>query len=294
MRYSSVGVQACVLAVCLQGTALAQDRPALAAINVGVQSGLTLARRAVEGKVRGWRDVWRTLGWGAVSGAGFHGAKAFAGSGNLTAGWMVANVSASVSENTAAGLHPLAQIGYSIGPVRFRVPIPAFQDDADAHVYMDVSAYQVVALAGARLLHEGSTFKGGAIVFERGAPYRFDTDDDLGHICGAAAGMFPGVWTAAPAATCGRVAATWNHEFVHAIQSLQFDAVEPALPWLFNDRDEAGRPARKAWLRFEQVKIGLVNIPEELVEVLAFPYRRQWREIEAFRLAEDTPASAGR
>jgi hypothetical protein len=285
MTTSRVGVSFLILVWLFDGSAAAADRPAIAAVNVGMQAGLTLVRSVVQRKVRSRRQVLRTLLWGGVSGTGFYTAKELVASERFASGWIVANLAASVSENVAVGLHPLAQIGYSLGPVRFRVPLATFQKDADARVYVDVSAYQTTALLWAMAGHERMRLKGGLLAFERDTPYRESQkagDPDVrGFVAGRTAGMFPGVWTGIE--TFGVLDEAWRHEAVHAVQSLQFDAVEPSFGFLTKERE--GTPnAEKQLIRFEHLKLGLVNITEDVLESGS---QRPWREVEAYRLAND-------
>jgi len=267
------------------GNAAAADRPAIAAVNIGMQAGLTLVRSAIQRKVRSRRQLLRSLLWGGVSGAGFYGAKELVASERFAPGWIVANVAMSVSENVAVGLHPLAQIGYSVGPVRFRVPLPNFQKEADAHVYVDVSAYQTVALVWAIADHDRMRLKGGMLAFERDAPYRESQkagDPNVRvFVGGRTAGMFPGVWTGIQ--EFGFLDDSWRHEAVHSVQSLQFDAVEPSFGFLTNER-QATPNAKKHLIRVEHVKLGLMNFTDEAIESAS---QRPWREIEAYRLAND-------
>lgn len=286
VRASSASILVFVLL--FEGNALAADRPTIAAFNVGIQAGLTLVRSAIQRKVRSRHDVFRCLLWGGVSGAGFYGAKELIGSDKFAAGWLVANVAASVSENVAAGWHPVAQIGYSVGPVRFRVPLPKFQPDSDAHVYYDVSAFQVITLLWAMADHDRMRLKGGMLAFERDAPYpgrkQGEDPNTQSFVAGRTAGMFPGVWTGIQ--ELGFLDVVWRHEAVHAVQSLQFDAVEPSFAFLTNEA-EATPGVKKRLIRFEHVKLGIVNLTDDAIEAGA---DNPWREIEAYTLtAEPRP-----
>jgi hypothetical protein len=272
-----------VVLVC-DGSAMAAERPAIAAVNVGIQAGLTLVRSAIEGRVRNRRHVLRCLFWGGASGAGFYGAKELVAAGNVAPGWIAANIAGSVAENVGAGLHPLAQLGYSIGPVRFRMPVSRFQKDADARVYFDVSAFQTMALVWAMVEHDRVSFKGGMLAFERNNRYPGDDPSSQSFVGGKTAGLFPGVWTGAQ--EFGVLEDTWRHEFVHAIQSLQFDVAEPSFAFLTNETDaRPGRPRRL--IRFEHLNLGLVNLASAAIEA---PTDTGWREIEAYRIANDIEA----
>jgi hypothetical protein len=264
----------------------AADRPAIAAVNVGMQAGLTLARGVIQRKVRSRRQVLRSLFWGGASGAGFYGAKELVASDRFAPGWIVANMAMSVSENAALGLHPLAQVGYSVGPVRFRVPLPRFQKGADARVYVDVSAYETGAFFWAIAAHDRMRLKGGMLAFERDTPYRESrTAADFtvrAFVGGRTTGMFPGVWTGAR--ELGFLDDVWRHEAVHAVQSLQLDAAEPSFGFLTNEREATANGTRH-FVRFEHLKLGLVNVADDAIESAS---QKPWRETEAYRLANGT------
>jgi hypothetical protein len=255
----------------------AADRSRIRTINIGSQGVVTLITGVVQGKVRTPRDVARCLLTGFVSGYGFYEAKNMIGRGNTQSGWIVANVAASLSENVAAGKNPLAQVGYSIGPFRLRVPLGKLDPSADSYVFVDVSAYEAVKLVDAIRDNDRLRFRSGLIAFERDSIY--DREGDIITV-GRAYGIYPGVWVDADS----RV---WPHEVIHAVQSLQLDAEEPSIPFLsYRPATRPGQPKRL--IRFEHFKVGLMNLAND--NILGNQrYENRWVEIEAYRLAQDQP-----
>lgn len=252
----------------------AAGKPQIFVLNVVVQGAVTVASAAVRGHVRGPRDIVRTFVTGSASGAGVYEAKVLVGRGHSTAGWLMANATGSLSENVIAGRHPFAQIGYSIGPARFRFSIPKFDRTSDAHVHLDVSAFETLALATAIAVHERAGFRGGMFVFRRDTPYGGYTFEDTP--LGGTVGIFPGALEDADF--------VWNHEMVHAVQGLQADVLDPPLGFL--TRDAASPGSRKRLLRFGSVMVGFTSVAAVLSSSIR-PYESEWAEIEAYRLAND-------
>lgn len=272
-----VPVAAILLVLALHtGPALAASRSRIRALNIGAQAVLTLASGAVQGKVRSARDVLRCLLSGSASGYGFYEAKSMMGDGDVRTGWIVANLSGSLSENAAAGKHPLAQVGYSVGPVRLRVPIPRLDPDAASWVWVDVSAYEAAAMVRGWNENDRVSIRGGLIAFDRDTVYPDDSDDFV--VVGSTYGMYPGVWT-------GAGVETWRHELVHAVQSLQAGSVEPSLP-LLTWKPRKNEERKKSIVRFQHLKAGAVNLANDLA-ITRQRYEDRWTEIEANRIAED-------
>jgi hypothetical protein len=250
------------------------------ALNIGAQAIVTVVSGYVQGHCRG-RDLWRCLTAGAVAGYGFYEAKNMVSHNDVTAGWLVANVAASLSENVAAGKHPLAQVGYSLGPVRVRVPICRFDPRADSYVYVDASLAQTVAMWHAMGDNDSMHLRRGMIMFERDSPY---PASDGGTFDGYTWGMFPGV---APAAD----RELWHHEIIHAVQSLQAQSVEPSLRILTYTPPP---PARKRFVRFEHLHLGVIEGLNSLATDQQ-SYEDRWNEIEAYDIAQDVkPPRRGR
>jgi hypothetical protein len=252
----------------------AADKPQIFVLNVVVQGAVTVASAAVRGHVKGPRDIVRTFVTGSASGAGLYEAKALVGRGHSTAGWLMANATGSLSENASAGRHPLAQIGYSIGPARFRFSIPRFDRTSDAHVHVDVSAFETLALATAIAVHERAGFRGGMLVFRRDTPYDGYTFEDTP--LGGTVGIFPGAFENSEY--------VWNHEMVHAVQGLQADILDPPVGFLTRDAARTGSPKRQ--IHFGSVMVGFTAGVAVLSSTIR-PYVSQWTEVEAYRLAND-------
>jgi len=239
--------------------------------NVVAQAGLTVVGAAIHGKIHGFGDLLRCLWSGSASGYGLYEAKSLAGKGHVQTGWIVANLAGSLSENAAAGRHPLAQLGYSIGPARVRVSVIPFDKQSDSLIHLDVSAFETLAFAVAVAENDRMQLRSGMIAFRRDTPYPFAEE-----AAGATSGMFP--------STRDSDTITWSHEVIHAVQSLQLDVVEPfGFPRV--TRRPPGTPRRM--VRFEQVKLGVLNVASRFI-LSTQPYHRRWVEIEAYRLGLDT------
>lgn len=254
--------------------AAAADRGRIRGFNIGAQAIVTLISSAVQGHLRG-ADVVRSLVAGSVAGYGFYEAKAMVGRGKTRRGWILANVAGSITENTAAGRSPWAQIGYSLGPIRIRVPLGTLDPAADSYLLVDASEYEAVRLIDAWRDNDRTTFRSGIIAFERDTVYA--RQGNLITV-GRTWGMFPGVWRG----TGGDV---WAHEVIHAVQSLQADSVEPRWPYLSYEP----RPlpdGRKRIIRFEHFKPGAFNYANARI-LGTQRYENRWMEIEAYRLAQD-------
>jgi hypothetical protein len=255
----------------------AADRPRIALLNTVVHGVVTVASAAVQGHVQSARDVISRFAAGSVSGVGMYGAKELAGRGHATTGWIVANAVGSISENAIAGRHPFAQLGYSIGPLRIRFSLPHLDPGSDALAHIDLSAFEALALAEAMVINDRAEVRAGMLTFTRGSPYERQTGLSSGLALGATAGIFPGVFL--------RNDVIWRHEAVHAIQGLQGDVLEPSFGFLSREAGRTGE--RRRLVRFESVKIGLVNFAMHAV-LQHQAYEDGWVEIEAFRLSENT------
>jgi len=267
-RMSCRGLALATLLVCAAALpAAAQDRTKICLWNVGGQAGMTAASAALQHKIHGWRDLVRVIASGSVSGLGIYEAKSLVGRDHPRSGWLLANVAGSVSENAAAGRHPLAQVGYTVGPVRLRFSMPRLDRERAAWVSAYASVFEAVALADA--ISRGGTprWRDGLIAFNR--PLRPDDE----HI-GVTAGVFPSVYVP------DRI--VWLHEFTHAVQALQLDVPEPPSPWHRLRFDRAsGRHTRV--FAFEQIKIGMFSFANTAYLNLR-PYDKRWVESEAYQL----------
>lgn len=241
--------------------ATAASREQIATINIAGTSLFTYLSCLVQKKARP-----RTcLAAGALAGLGFYQAKRLAGRGDIATGWIVANVSSSIVENTASGAHPLSRIGYTFGPLRFRVSTPA-EKDRPSWVDIDVSAAETGFLARALNDADDVDVRDGMLWYETRDPRR--EDNVIFH--GYTWGIFPGVWT-------GAAQHTWHHEAVHVMQAQQLDSFDP--PALTLQRKPRA-------VRIRYLRAGALNLADNLISS-RLPYEDRWAEIEAFRLAQD-------
>ena len=240
----------------------AAEREKIAVLNVAATSLFTYLSCVLQKHAR----PVACLTSGAIAGAGFYQAKRLAGDGHITTAWLLANLSGSVVENTTAGEHPLSRVGYSFGPLRLRVATP-LDRAKESLVDVDVSAIEAGYMTRAFLDADDVDIRDGMIWYETEEP---DVDDEGRVIHGFTWGMFPGVWS-------GARQDVWNHEAVHAVQSLQLDSVEP--PALTLDRG-------RSLFRVRHVRAGALNFADNASSQL-IEYEDRWVEIEAYRFAED-------
>lgn len=256
-----------VLIAALALHARGADRQRIAAANVAGTTLFTWLGCYVHAKITKTPPHHaRCLAAGAFGGVAFYQAKRMAGEGHLATSWIVSNVASSVVENATAGEHPLSRIGYSFGPLRLRVVTP-FDRARESLVDVDVNAIETAYLARAIEDADDVDIRDGMLFFETKNTER---DEQNRIILGATWGMYPGVWTRA-------ARSVWNHETIHAIQSLQLDSVDP--PALTLDR---GRRI----VRVRYLRAGALNLTDNLI-AQKIAYEDRWVEIEAYRLAED-------
>lgn len=241
----------------------AADRQRIMTINIAATSLFTYLSCVVQKKVR----VGRCFTAGAIAGAGFYQAKRLAAQGDITTGWLVANLASSVVENTTAGEHPLSRIGYTFGPVRLRAATP-FDRAKESLLDIDISAVETGFLLRAMNDADDLDVRDGMIWYETRQPEREGNLVFHGYTWG----MFPGTWTRADEHT-------WNHEAVHATQALQLDSIEPPA-YTFTQHRRA--------VRVRHLRLGALNLADNLYHGQR-PYEDRWAEIEAYRLTEDRP-----
>jgi hypothetical protein len=242
------------------------DRQKIATINVGATALVTLASCYVQKHARTFREAARCLGVGAIAGVGFYQAKRFAARGDITEGWLIANAATSLVENTTAGEHPLGRIGYTFGPFRLRLATPLDRRQ-ESLVDVDLSVAETIYLARMLGEEEDVDIRDGMLWWETRNPVREDDRVFVGYTWG----IYPGVWTRARDTT-------WNHEAVHAVQSLQVDSVEP--PALTMERG-------RRLIRLRHVRLGALNLADNIAGANLLDYEDRWGEIEAYRLSND-------
>jgi hypothetical protein len=264
MRFAAI-----TLVLLLALPARAADRQQITTVNVAATSLFTFLGCVVQGKlqkrVTTGRDAARCFAAGGAAGLGFYQAKRLVADGDITTGWLVANLATSVVENTAAGEHPFSRIGYTFGPFRLRFATPA--DRArESYVDLDLSLVETGFLARMLIDADDVDIRDGMLWWE--------TDERLGEgdrvFNGYTWGLYPGVWKRAREST-------WNHEAVHAIQALQLDSVEPPAFTLGRNRQP---------FRIRHVRAGAVNLTDNLFWG-SRAYDERWVEIEAYRLVDD-------
>lgn len=258
---------AAIAAALLHIPAHAADRQKIAALNVASTSLVTWAGCFVHAKLTKTPPRHaRCLAAGAVGGAGYYQAKRLAGDGHITTAWLLANLTSSVVENTTAGEHPLARVGYSFGPLRLRLATP-FDRARESLLDVDVNAAEVGYLARAVIDADDVDIRDGMIWYETENP---QVDEQGRALHGYTYGVYPGVWMHARSDVR-------SHETVHAVQALQLDAVEP--PALVLDRE-------RRRVRVRHLRLGLLNLADNAGSQL-LPYEDRWFEIEAYRFAGD-------
>jgi hypothetical protein len=260
-------VLAFLLVLTLPLPATAADRAKIATLNVAGTALVTYLGCLVHAKVtKSELRPARCLAAGAAGGVGFYQAKRMAGDGHITTAWLLANLTGSVVENTTAGEHPLARVGYSVGPLRMRLATP-FDRNRESLLDVDLNVAEVLYLARAIDDADDVDLREGMLWYETDEP---DLDEEGRVVHGFTWGMVPGVWK-------GASRSVWNHETVHAVQALQLDAVEP--PALTLDRE-------RRLVRVRYLRLGALNVADNLSAQLV-PYDERWVEIEAYRFAED-------
>ena len=229
----------------------------------------TLVKGIIQGKVKNFGDAGKMFLYGGVAGYGFYTAKTMASKGNITSGVMLANLSASISENVSWGENPLAYIGYSLGPVRVKVATPLAKNPAGI-VNVNVSAKEIINLAYSLSKADKVSFKYGLLTFE--ASEKLD---------GIALGWTKGIF---PTTLFGTYDYVLNHEMVHVIQSIQLSSVSLYEPLIQkNHNDSSGK---SGFFHFEGIKLDLFSLANDLANA-SIQYDSRWQEIEAHHFATD-------
>jgi hypothetical protein len=248
----------------------AAERQKIAALNVAATSVFTFIGCAVHAKLQKKSltraDAARCFAAGGVAGAGFYQAKRLAARGDITTGWLAADVATSIVENTTAGEHPLSRLGYTFGPLRLRVVTP-LDRERESIADIDISAVEAGFLVQAIRAADDIDVRDGMIAFETNDPIVEESVIFHGYTWG----IFPGVWRGADQFTA-------RHEAVHAVQSLHLDSFEP--PLLTFQRTK--RP-----VRLRHIRAGVLNLTDNVFNANLVDYEDRWAEIEAFRLTED-------
>lgn len=190
-------------------TAYAANSTQIKLGNIGGNAIFTLVRGILQGKVKNLKDIGKMLWWGGVSGYGFYQSKNLISKGKILPGVIMANLSASVTENVSTGNHPLSRIGYSVGFARINITTP-FNKNKDAIINFDISPKEIIALAVAIKHSNKIVFKNGLISFK--------AKEKFGNAIGWCVGIFPTVVT-------NTKEYVYNHEVIHMVQNLQLMSV---------------------------------------------------------------------
>lgn len=249
----------------------AADERKIRLLNVSLHPLFTLASSAFRGQLHTRADVSRCLITGFFGGYAFYESKIAAGRGDIRTALVVANLASSLTSNVAAGRHPLARLGITIGPARAEFSTP-FEQERSAMVYIGLSAYETASLMRMRSASDKMEWRDGLIAFRKRQPYHGDGRDFGGYTFG----VFPGT-------QYGTVDSTWNHEVIHAIQAMQRDALEPSYRTWLRRREQT--PAHFKLVRLEPLNLGVFpSINDGLID--RQDYTDRWTEIEAWRLAQ--------
>lgn len=228
----------------------------------------TLLRGVIQGKVKSVKSAAKMLFWGSLSGYGFYESKKMIGEGSVTAGIILANISASITENTARGDNPFAYLGYTLGPVRMQIATPLAGKDKTLF-NVQVSPMDVLGFATAMSRADSVSFRNGMIAFEADEAF-------VGNARGWALGMYPTIVNGVPEHV-------FYHESIHVVQYIQTMSVSPQPLNCVLDRGIEGKKLFNISLlnfNFASILNGFtLNDKDPNVEI--------WNEIEAYALAKE-------
>jgi hypothetical protein len=234
--------------------------------NIAGQAVGTLLRGIIQGKVKNFKDALKSLSYDSVAGYGFYESKKLIGKGQITGGVLLANLSASISENVAMGKNPLSYLGYTVGPFRFMIATP-FAKKPRAIFNIMTSPRNVAYFIKSLQNSDKTSFRNGLITFEAREYYE--------NAIGWAYGIYPVVLADKP---------DWvfQHEVIHVVQDLQLMSVSPE-PYMFL---KPGNNKKTSLLRFG-FKLNLLQLV--VSEVGHYQsYSNRWDEVEAYFFASAT------
>jgi len=236
--------------------------------NVAGQAAFTLIKGVIQGHVRNFRDVVKTLAYGSAAGYGFYQSKRLAGKGNVTAGVMLANLSASISENVAFGRHPLSHIGYNLGPARLDIATP-FARNPRAIVNLSVVPRDLVSFVYSLKNADRLSFRNGLLVFTAKDPIQSNA-------LGWTRGIYPTVLEG------HEDDYVYHHESIHAIQQIQSISLSPE-PLL---QMEPGFGESKPRLfSFSGLRMNFLGLGMDLFTSKVQDYNENIYEVEAYHFA---------
>lgn len=224
----------------------------------------TVINGIIRGKVHNFSDGLKMFLYGGASGYGFYQAKKMVSSNKVTAGVMLAQLSASVAENVSMGENPLAYIGYSFGFTRIRVATPLARNP-DSVIGLDISARELVNLALAFSRGGKPVFRNGMIGFE--APMAKN------NVLGWTNGLFA-------TTTLGTGTQVYGHEMVHVVQNLQLQSQTMYEPFLKSG--DSG--SKRKMFRFKGIRLDTMGTISDLTSVVQ-GYDSQWKEKEAYHFS---------
>lgn len=244
-------------------------------MNIALQPILTTISAALQGHLRTGADWLRSLASGTAAGYVFYDAKARAGRGSVVPAWIEANAAASLSVNAAAGRNPLSRLRLTFGPLRADVSTPA-EKQPNAAIHLSGSVAELGALAMLQQHRNGHfVIRSGRLAYRTTKPFNVSNRYYPGYTVGSFSGT-----------VYGASSDTWPHETVHAIQAIQADSIEPpACAYV-----RRCSPPSADWkpVRSDGFDLGAF-LAVGGYAVNRGPYEHRWTEIEAWRLAENSP-----
>jgi len=236
--------------------------------NVVGQGVGTLLKGLIQGKVKSFKSAAKMLFWGSVSGYGFYESKKMIGNGSVTPGVILANISASISENVSGGEGPLDYLGYTLGPARITVATP-FAGKGKTIFNVQVSPMDILNFANAMKYADKVSFRNGLISFEASEPLTPSSR-------GWAIGIYPTVVNGVPEHV-------FNHEAIHAVQYIQTMTVSPQPLSRLIHKDSSA----KKWFSISLLNFNYVSILNGLTLNDKSPSHDIWNEVEAYALAKE-------
>lgn len=223
----------------------------------------TLLRGLIMGNIRSFKDVSKCFIYGSAAGLGFYQSKAMAAKGNILAGVLLANLSASVAENVAMGEGPLDYLGFSFPFIHLQVATPLAKNPA-AIFEASFCSRDIISFISSISKAKHVSFRNGLLTFTADEPMAKG-------VMGWTTGIFPTTLS-------GGAEQVMNHEAIHAIQNLQLMAVSPEP--LLSRKSDPDRSTKA--LRFSGFRLQAFGLANDLVLHGLQKYDMRWKEIEAY------------
>ena len=225
----------------------------------------TLISGLINGRVKSIGDGLEMFLYGGAAGYGFYQSKKLVANGSIPLGMVLANLSASVSENAAMKENPLAYINLTWAFARVRIATP-LASNARSTIGIDISSREIVNLALSIANSDKVSFRDGMLSFESTNMYR--------NALGWNRGMFATTVTGTPEMV-------YRHEMVHVVQNMQLSSQNFYEPFLnFESREEEGRN----FFSFQGLRVDAMGIANDLLMGLQ-SYESQWKEVEAYHFS---------